>query len=441
MNISILRKWENLKLNSPAARLLFEFAVPGGILFLAVIIMLHTDLLAKSISAVALVFPYAIAGAGIMLGWRFNRGCVVLAVLVLILADRAMVHLTISPSSSIVDRVVHTFMHFFKAERESTEVNPVIYNAVAFLLPLNLAALSLVKEQPLITMRGIRRFGLILLQIITVVVLYRNPQLSINSYLKTAFIDSEFLSRSPLPQPALLAFGIALLILLFCFLWRRGTIQSGFFWALVSSFTALNLGKTGSLSTIYFSTAGLVLIVAVIETSYGMAFCDELTGLHARRAFNEKLLQLGNRYSVAMLDIDFFKKFNDSYGHDVGDQVLRMVATKLAEVNGGGKAFRYGGEEFAVIFPEKSVEEAIPYLERLRQTIEESPFTIRSKYRPESKPDNPLPEVGSREKVMITVSIGVAEHNGGHISAEEVLKAADKALYRAKEAGRNRIST
>ena len=441
MDISILRKWENLKLNSPITRIMFEFAVPGGILFLAVIIMLHTDLLAKSISALALVFPYAIACAGILLGWRFNRGRVVLAVLVLILADRALVHLTISPSSSILDRVVHTFMHFFKANRGSMEVNPVIYNAVAFLLPLNLAVLSLVNEQALITMRGIRRFGLILLQIITVVVLYRNPQLAINSYFKTTFIDSDFLSRSPLPQPALLAFGIALLILFFCFLRRRGTIESGFFWALVSSFTALNLGKTGSLSTIYFSTAGLILIAALIETSYGMAFHDELTGLPARRAFNEKLLQLGSRYSVAMLDIDFFKKFNDSYGHDVGDQVLRMVAAKLVEVDGGGKAFRHGGEEFAIIFPGKSVEEAIPYLERLRGTIEGSAFTVRSKHRPNNKPDNPAPDEGSREKVMITVSIGVAGHNGGHISAEEVMKAADEALYRAKEAGRNRIST
>ncbi len=66
---------------------------------------------------------------------------------------------------------------------------------------------------------------------------------------------------------------------------------------------------------------------------------------------------------------------------------------------------------------------------------------MRSKHRPNSKPDNPAPDEGSREKVMITVSIGVAGHNGGHISAEEVMKAADEALYRAKEAGRNRIST
>ena len=118
-----------------------------------------------------------------------------------------------------------------------------------------------------------------------------------------------------------------------------------------------------------------------------------------------------------------------------------MVATKLAEVNGGGKAFRYGGEEFAVIFPGKSVEEAIPYLEKLRGTIEESAFTVRSKHRPDSKPDNLAPDEGSREKVMITASIGVAGHHGGHISAEEVMKAADEALYRAKDAGRNRIST
>jgi diguanylate cyclase (GGDEF)-like protein len=191
----------------------------------------------------------------------------------------------------------------------------------------------------------------------------------------------------------------------------------------------------------HFSTAGLILVAAVIETSHGMAFRDDLTGLPARRALNEKLPQLGNRYSVAMLDVDFFKKFNDRYGHDVGDQVLRMVAARLELVDGGGKAFRYGGEEFAVIFPEKSVEEVLPYLEKVRGQIEESPFTIRSKHRPENKPDNPGAKEGSREKVTITVSIGVAGYNGGNIGAEEVLKAADHALYRAKGAGRNQIST
>ena len=82
-----------------------------------------------------------------------------------------------------------------------------------------------------------------------------------------------------------------------------------------------------------------------------MAYDDELTGLPARRALNEALTRLRGVYTVAMVDIDHFKRFNDEHGHDVGDQLLRMVGARVGEVRGGGRAFRYGGEEFAVLFP------------------------------------------------------------------------------------------
>lgn len=86
-----------------------------------------------------------------------------------------------------------------------------------------------------------------------------------------------------------------------------------------------------------------------------MAYQDELTSLPGRRALKEYLLKLGSEYTIAMFDIDHFKKFNDTHGHDVGDQVLRMVASKLATVSGRGKSFRYGGEEFTLVFSEKSL--------------------------------------------------------------------------------------
>ncbi|UCF55947.1 MAG: GGDEF domain-containing protein, partial [Deltaproteobacteria bacterium] len=170
-----------------------------------------------------------------------------------------------------------------------------------------------------------------------------------------------------------------------------------------------------------------------------MAFKDELTGLPARRALNEELLKLGSSYTAAMLDIDFFKKFNDRYGHDVGDQVLRMIAAKIAKVTGGGKAFRYGGEEFTIIFPGKFADEVIPHLERLRKAVGASSFVIRGPMRPRKKPEDPKKIKGSRQKVSITVSIGAAERNESHTSPQQVVDAADKALYRAKKAGRNRV--
>jgi diguanylate cyclase (GGDEF)-like protein len=170
-----------------------------------------------------------------------------------------------------------------------------------------------------------------------------------------------------------------------------------------------------------------------------MAFHDGLTGMPARRALNETLLKLRSQYTVAMSDIDFFKKFNDRYGHDVGDQVLRMVASKLAKVTGGGKAFRYGGEEFTIVFPGRSVDEALPHLERLREAVEATDFGIRGPNRPRKKPENPKKIKGSNKKASITISIGVAERNERYMNPQQVIEAADSALYRAKKAGRNRV--
>ena len=107
--------------------------------------------------------------------------------------------------------------------------------------------------------------------------------------------------------------------------------------------------------------AGLTLGLSVMETSYAMAFRDELTDLPARRALMRDLEGMGRLYAAAMVDVDHFKRFNDRYGHDVGDQVLRMVAAKLAKAPGGGRAYRYGGEEFALLYPGKSRDDALPY--------------------------------------------------------------------------------
>src|SRR5438270_12939913 len=112
-----------------------------------------------------------------------------------------------------------------------------------------------------------------------------------------------------------------------------------------------------------------------------MAYLDELTQLPSRRSLNEALLKLGETYSIAMLDVDHFKKFNDSYGHESGDQALRLVASRLARIAGGGKAYRYGGEEFAVVFPGKPAEDVFIYLDRMRKIIEQSTFTVRGKDR------------------------------------------------------------
>ena len=143
-----------------------------------------------------------------------------------------------------------------------------------------------------------------------------------------------------------------------------------------------------------------------------------------------------------MLDIELFKKINDRYCHDVGDQVLKMVAAHIASIGKGGKAYRYGGEEFALVFAGKNRDEVKPCLETLRQKIAGASFTVRGRNRPKNKPEvvNKIP-ASTRKSLRITISIGVADNQGAGNTPEEVLKIADKALYRAKKKGRNRLST
>jgi GGDEF domain-containing protein len=184
-------------------------------------------------------------------------------------------------------------------------------------------------------------------------------------------------------------------------------------------------------------------VLGVLQETYRLAFRDELTRLPSRRALNERLKAVGRRYAVAMVDVDHFKSFNDTYGHDVGDQVLRMVAARLARVGGGGHAYRYGGEEFTLLFAGQGVEEALPHLEGLRAEIEGYRMAIRASDRPRKKRAGKRRRSGttSAQSVSVTVSIGVAERSDRYDYPEAVIKAADKALYRAKRRGRNRVET
>ena len=175
-----------------------------------------------------------------------------------------------------------------------------------------------------------------------------------------------------------------------------------------------------------------------------MAYRDDLTGLPARRALMRDLDALGGLYSAAMVDVDHFKRFNDRHGHDVGDQVLRMVATQIGRVRGGGRAYRYGGEEFTLLFPGKAKKETLEHLEEVREWVADATFTLRHWRRPRKKPVDPggwkFSDGAKAKRLSVTVSIGVADSAGAEVEPEEVLKKADRALYRAKKNGRNRVA-
>ena len=158
---------------------------------------------------------------------------------------------------------------------------------------------------------------------------------------------------------------------------------------------------------------------------------DPLTGLGNRRALEEDLEVLaarvtryGHQYCMAVLDVDHFKSYNDRYGHQAGDEILKAVATELnGHSRAGDRLYRYGGEEFLCIFPEQSLAMAAHAVQRMRIGLERLAI--------------PHPDTAF---AVVTVSAGLASLEPGEIrSASEVLKEADEALYRAKQLGRNRV--
>jgi diguanylate cyclase (GGDEF)-like protein len=230
-------------------------------------------------------------------------------------------------------------------------------------------------------------------------------------------------------------------------------------WSLSAFCLALRFTVTTRISLMYSITAACILAASIIENSYLLAYHDELTTLPSRRAFNDSLLRLQAPYSIAVVDIDHFKRFNDTYGHDTGDQVLRLVAARLARVSGGGQAFRCGGEEFNILFAGKTTAQVVDHLEQLRAAVESSEFRMRSCDRRQVArgPDRRNQRTRGRARkgdairqlaqqsisspLTVTISIGVATSAKEQSDPEHVLQAADKALYRAKANGRNRVET
>ncbi|MBK60001.1 MAG: GGDEF domain-containing protein [Pseudomonas sp.] len=245
-----------------------------------------------------------------------------------------------------------------------------------------------------------------------------------------------------LAQLTYLVFLVAFLALLVQYLRRPRPLHAaqlvglvGLLWMLPQVFIMAHALQVMS------SMVMLMLVAAVAHEAYQMAFRDELTGLPGRRALNERLQRLGRDYVIAMVDVDHFKKFNDTHGHDVGDQVLRLVASQLRKVGGGGKAYRYGGEEFTLLFPGKSVEQCVPHMEAVRLAIEQYRMQLRDKQsRPRDDREGKQRRAGkAASEVSVTVSMGVAERQAEQRTPQEVIKEADKALYSAKAAGRNCI--
>jgi diguanylate cyclase (GGDEF)-like protein len=402
------------------------------VLLIVAVIGTRAEWLAMSVSVVDLFF-YGAFGLGLLLAWRFHSGRVFSALVLLWLANRAV-----------------TF--FGDGRIPSTGPGLTALEAVSFLLPLNLALVAMVRERGFTAAAFAPRVLVLFIESVFVAVLCRPQPAPASTLFHGALLNRAWFSWTRIPQISLLAFVIAFGLLIARYVTYRKPAEIGLAWALLSSFVALSVGGAGHQARAYFATAAVILVISIVETSYSMAYHDELTGLPARRAFSEATAALESPYAVAVVDIDHFKKFNDTYGHDTGDDVLCLVAGRLAAVTGDGQAFRIGGEEFTILFPGKSVEEVKDHLELLRATIEKSVFHVRGSDRrilprgidrrkppAKKKMSQSRSRASAAHDLSVTVSIGVAGSDPKHASTDSILKLADQALYRAKQGGRNRV--
>lgn len=357
---------------------------------------------------------------------------------------------------------------------------------LSVLLPLDLLYAYGSADRGVFTRYGARYLAVLALQAALVALLMRLPAAPLAAALHVEFLHWEPLRYTPITQPGLLALAAGLLFFNDRLILHHSAELAAFFFAFLCAAGLLHGGSPPAL-TVFTAAAALAFGFAVIQDSWRMAYLDALTGLPGRRALDEQLRKLGRQYVVALLDVDHFKRFNDRYGHDVGDQVLRLVASRLQR-HAAGRAFRYGGEEFCLLYPERTLAQVLPLLEELRADIASSGFDLRRFRRrhleeePAAKPAaivalqaddetedwlaletarlsvqapreqrrterrrTPPPAqaatANARDEgpLQITISIGASASANGRAPPATVLKRADQALYEAKQSGRNRV--
>jgi GGDEF domain-containing protein len=380
--------------------------LPAAIVAATVLVLWLGPGLPDSLVGLRTAGPYAALVTASVLAWWFNRGRSFVLAASLLLAFAAY----------------------------SQFPSKLIYTAIALFVPLN-ALLAMLRPE-----KGARyRMAYVWLALLAAeaFVLYWLSARSLEGTLE------HWALRSP-PTPLLgrLLFAAAVAATVWRAWPEHTPLQVGNIGALVAFFIAAEWGGTLRVFASFMAAGGVILVVSLLQESHQLAFRDQLTGLPGRRALDERLRSLSPPYAIAMVDVDHFKQFNDKHGHDIGDQVLKLVAGRLAQVGGGGTAYRYGGEEFCVVFPGRDLDEAAIDLEAIRGSVERYRMAVRRGDRPKD-PEEGRKRRGSgdTEKLLsVTVSIGVAGPTRGAPTAQAVVKAADEALYRAKNAGRNRLS-
>jgi len=375
-----------------------NIVIPLIISLMGALIIFNEASVPKIIFSLIPYIFYAVSILVVWVSWHFNRTKFIFIIIPLILMHIGFENLS-------AKHATHLFM----------------YSSIVY--PIHLLIFLLLKERGIFSIWGIFKIAFFTLEIALVAYFIFNPSENIQAFINMKIFAISFY---PLKDVAVVMAFVISFILVGLVIFNRYLIYNTSFLIMVLSFYGgLYFLKTSHATDISLLSIAIIIFAMLIRESYRLAFYDELTSLPGRRALVEDMAKLGMKYTLAMIDIDHFKKFNDTHGHDTGDDVLKMVATKLLDVTGGGKAYRYGGEEFVILFPSTEVDQAFVHTDLLRNIISKSAFSVRNKK--------------GVKKIYVNISAGIVQNSSNDKDPFATMKRADNALYKAKKAGRNQV--
>lgn len=400
-------------------RAVFTLVFPGGLLFLGALAFLRPQGLPPWCQGPVAALPYLALTFGLVFGWYFASARMLLSLACLAVADQALVR--------------------WPPDHNAPLVADTVFAAGTLLLPLNFLTLAILKETAIGSLRGALRVLPVLLQLLVVWWLCDPTHQDIAMALKSAYIPGWSTHWTPVPQPALLVFLIAGLLLLVRFILRRQPMDAGAAWALGAVFLAYHGTQLGWSPANFFSAAGLILFASLVQATYQETYRDELTGIAGRMAYEEATAQLGRQYALAVLAFDQFNGYAGAHGKPVVEQSLRLLAPKVQAACRAGRVFRVSGEKLTLLFQQQSAVEALVELERIRKSVESTSLILRDGRRVWEDVGGTA-SLGRKEQVLlITASIGVADSSMEGATLSLVIKAAYRALYEAKGAGGNAV--
>lgn len=312
----------------------------------------------------------------------------------------------------------------------------ILFVLIGPMLAINFIFVAATQEKGFYNKNGLRHLYLIVIELMVLIWFVNfSPELLLK-YLYYPYFVAPLFDTTPMYQSTIILNSIAFLILLANAIVKQKVEMTGYLGAFIAIVLAQHFINSPTTSMMFFAVACLILILAIGLNNFRLSKIDLVTNLPSLRSFKNKLNTLDDRYCIALIDIDEFKEMTDEYGQEICDQILRMIASRSLRLGRKGFPYRYGKEEFALIFYDMQLHEANKYLATLCDSIANEPFLLRSKKRPFFKPHSIVAQP-SRSKISkpvpISVSVGIAEKQPHHTSSFEVLLTAKEALERARE--------